>query len=302
MSQNTSTYINPLTDFGFKYLFGQEENKQFLLSFLNAVMQGHRIITDVEFVDKEMLSENKDGRALIYDLHCKTADGGKIIVEMQNRYQTYFKDRAVFYISTDIHKQGKKGENWDYRLTPVYGIYMMNFDWKEREKEQLREDICLMNIKSHEVFSDRIWMTFLKIPMMDKDAENCEDPLDKWLYILKNMERMEAMPHTFTNDPVFRRLGEVAKLAALDKEKRSAYEKSLKIYRDNYAIAMTERAEGRAEGIAEGRAEGRAEGIAEGIAKGVQIMSDMGIPSNVIAEKFNITLVKVEEILANNHY
>lgn len=105
---------------------------------------------------------------------------------------------------------------------------------------------------------------------------------------------MEAMPQVFNNDPVFRRLGEVAKLAALDKEKRSAYEKSLKIYRDNYAIAMTERAEGRAEGIAEGRA--------EGIAKGVQIMSEMGIPSNVIAEKFNITLVKVEEILANNHY
>lgn len=53
MSQITSIYINPLTDFGFKYLFGQEENKQFLLSFLNAIMQGHRVITDVEFVDKD---------------------------------------------------------------------------------------------------------------------------------------------------------------------------------------------------------------------------------------------------------
>lgn len=113
---------------------------------------------------------------------------------------------------------------------------------------------------------------------------------------------MEAMPQVFTNDPVFRKLGEVAKVAALDKEKRSAYEKSLKIYRDNYAIAMTERTEGFAEGRAEGIVEGKAEGKAEGIAKGVRIMSEMGITSNVIAEKFNIPLSKVEEILANNQY
>ena len=281
MPEITSTYINPLTDFGFKYLFGQEENKQFLLSFLNAVMQGHRILTDVDFVDKEMVSESKDGRALIYDLHCKTSDGSSIIVEMQDRYQTHFKDRALFYISTDIHRQGKKGCDWDYSLTPVYGIYLMNFDWKEKTKEHLREDVCLMNIRNHEVFSDKIWMTFLKIPMMVKDAANCKDTFDKWLYLFKNMEKMEAMPQAFTNDPVFRRLGEVARVAALDNKSRSDYEKSLKIYRDNYAIAMTERTEGRAEGRAEG----------------VKIMSEMGIPHDVIAAKFKMPLSDVEAIL-----
>lgn len=111
MTKIGSTYINPLTDFGFKLIFGQPENKDLLLSFLNGVFQGEREIADVEFVDKEHIGENKDSRALIYDLHCKTADGDKIIVEMQNRYQTYFKDRALYYLSGDIYHQGQKGDS-----------------------------------------------------------------------------------------------------------------------------------------------------------------------------------------------
>lgn len=70
---------------------------------------------------------------------------------------------------------------------------------------------------------------------------------------------MEAIPQSFTKDPVFRNLNRVARYAALDEKDRIAYKKSLKAYRDAYAIAETERAEGRAEGRVEGRAEGRAE-------------------------------------------
>ncbi len=60
------------------------------------------------------------------------------------------------------------------------------------------------------------------------------------------------MPKVFLNDPVFQRLGKVAKVAALKEEDRSAYNASLKAYWDAYAIAKTERDEGVAEGIAKG--------------------------------------------------
>lgn len=35
----TSTYIHPLTDFGFKRIFAQEENKELLISFLNEILE-----------------------------------------------------------------------------------------------------------------------------------------------------------------------------------------------------------------------------------------------------------------------
>ena len=286
MSKAASIYINPLTDFGFKFLFGQEGNKDLLLSFLNAVFQGKRIITDVEFVDKERISENKNDRALIYDVHCKTADGDKLIIEMQNRYQTHFRDRALFYLSGDLFLQGKKGDEWDYSLTPVCGIFLMNFDWREGNGEPMREDACLMNTRTHEIFTDKLWMTFIKVPMMDKDAEDCRDTLERWIYLLKNMDKMEAMPKVFMNDPVFRKLGKVARVAALSSAERSAYDASLKSYRDSYSIAKTERTEGFNEGMEKGIAEGREEERMESI----RFMLSVGIAPEVIAAQYNMTV------------
>lgn len=86
---------------------------------------------------------------------------------------------------------------------------------------------------------------------MDKDADGCEELLDRWIYLFKRMEKMESISVSFMKDPVFRDLGKVAKVAALSPSQHRAYDHSLKIYRDNYAIAQTERAEGRAEGKVE---------------------------------------------------
>lgn len=74
----------------------------------------------------------------------------------------------------------------------------------------------------------------------------------------------------------------VARYAVLSDKQKKAYNESLKIYRDNYAIAETERNESIAEGIAIGRAEGRAEAIAEQI----QIAKEIGLPEDVIARLF----------------
>ncbi len=80
---------------------------------------------------------------------------------------------------------------------------------------------------------------------------------------------MDRIPASFNNDPIFRKLGKVARYGTLSESQRRAYDHSLKVYRDNYAIAQTERSIGRAEGRAEGLAEGRAEGLAEGRAEGL---------------------------------
>lgn len=124
---------------------------------------------------------------------------------------------------------------------------------------------------------------------------------------------MEAIPTAFMKDPVFRKLGEVARVAALDKKERREYEKSLKIYRDNYAIFETERSEGfakgkaeglaegeargRAEGEARGRAEGEAKGRAEGEAKLIKRMFANGMKTTEIAAATDYTPEKIETIL-----
>ncbi|MGM9687847.1 MAG: PD-(D/E)XK nuclease family transposase, partial [Alloprevotella sp.] len=97
-------YINPFTDIGFKMLFGQELSKPLLIDFLNNLLKGERKIDDITFLDKEQTAVFEDDRSLIYDILCKTGDGEKIIVEMQNRGQSFFKKRSIYYVSEAISR------------------------------------------------------------------------------------------------------------------------------------------------------------------------------------------------------
>ena len=105
------------------------------------------------------------------------------------------------------------------------------------------------------------------------------------------------IPQTFMNEPVFRRLGDVARYGALAERDKKAYKESLKVYKDNYAIAETERNEGRAEGLAEGMVKGIEKGMARGIEKGraeaiaekARQAKEMGLPDDVIARLFGNT-------------
>ena len=58
-------YINPYTDFGFKKLFGTELNKDLLISFLNALLNGEQEITDLTYLNGEHLGDGYGDRRAV---------------------------------------------------------------------------------------------------------------------------------------------------------------------------------------------------------------------------------------------
>ncbi len=65
-------------------------------------------------------------RKVIYDLYCENEKGEKFIVELQKARQKYFKERTIFYSTFPIQEQSKQGE-WDFELSAVYSISILNF-------------------------------------------------------------------------------------------------------------------------------------------------------------------------------
>ena len=51
-------FIHPLTDWGFKRIFG---DKELLMDFLNSLLEGERVITDLQYLNTELLPEDYDG-------------------------------------------------------------------------------------------------------------------------------------------------------------------------------------------------------------------------------------------------
>ena len=133
-------YINPRVDWAFKRIFGSDDTKECLITFLNGVFEDEFVIKDVKHLKTEQTRHQKRERGVIFDVACETSDGRHVIVEMQKKEQRYFVDRALYYSSKAIVEQAKPGE-WDFHLTPVYTVCLMDFIAETGIPCQFRTDI-----------------------------------------------------------------------------------------------------------------------------------------------------------------
>lgn len=189
-------YINPHTDFGFKRLFGSEFNKELLISFLNAMFHGEQNVQNVTYLNSEQLGDRVDARRAIFDVYCENDKGEKFIVEMQNVYQEFFKDRTIYYSTFPIREQAQRGGDWDFHLNPVYTIGLLNFNFADglENAKRWHHEVKLMEVDTHEVFYDKLTYIYVEIPKFDKKETELVTMYDKWMYVLKNLSKLMQRP------------------------------------------------------------------------------------------------------------
>ena len=215
-------FINPFTDYGFKTIFGQEISKDVLISFLNTLLQDERHILDLKLLDKERLGMSDGDRSLIYDIYCEIEGGEHIIVEMQNCYQSSFKNRSIYYLSRSIVEQGERGIEWNYDIKAVYLVAFLNFKLHDISSE-FRTDVALADMRSGKLFSDKMRLIYLQLPYFTKEVEACDTLFDRWIFVLKNMNVLERMPWA-AQDAVFQKLATIAEVGALSQQERRLYD------------------------------------------------------------------------------
>ena len=137
----------------------------------------------------------------------------------------------------------------------------------------------------------------MEIAKFDKTIDELSTTFEKWLYVLKNLSRLDNQPQSL-RDKVFDRLFTQAEIAKFNPRELKEYEDSRKAYRDLKNCLDTAMREGIEKGRTEGRAEGIAEGRAEGIAIAVKAMYSNGMNVDAIAATMNMTPEKVKEILS----
>ena len=258
-------YISLLTDFGFKRIFGTKPNKDLLINFLNSLFEGFQVIKNVKYLNSEHVGDVFAERKAIFDVYCENERGEKFIVEMQNAYQKYFKDRSLFYSTFPIREQAPKGADWNFKLEHVYTVALLNFDLEEEAFDQsdINHDVGLLDKKTHKVFNDKLSFKYVEIAKFNKTEDELVTLYDKWLYVLKNLSRLDERPVAL-KEKVFTKLFEEAEIAKFTPTELKEYEDSLKAYRDVKNSIDTALEKGREEGREKGREEGREEGRAEG--------------------------------------
>jgi hypothetical protein len=115
-------YLNPLTDFGFKKLFGEEPNKDLLISFLNTLLPAHHQISELTYTKNEYQGISAADWKVIFDLNCMSpcelqesvfqrlfaiAQVAQLPVEERQVYERSLKDYRDFMSAQDTaHLEG----------------------------------------------------------------------------------------------------------------------------------------------------------------------------------------------------
>ncbi|HTN37740.1 MAG TPA: Rpn family recombination-promoting nuclease/putative transposase [Arachidicoccus sp.] len=290
-------YINPLTDFGWKKLFGTQTTTKYLISLLNSILEGKEVITEITIKSAEIQGPGVKKRKAIYDILCVDQNGTYYQIEMQREKQNNYWDRLIYYQQTLGAELGIKGRDWDYDVVKIYTISFVDFN--------LRPEITARNI--HQVgncyFLDPMQVTeknniiLVEIPKIRKPEHELKTMLDNWIFLLQNMKALEKIPAAFKGIKLFRDFFKASLIFNLTTEERMIYNDGLKAERDYNNLMNTKLQEG--ERIGEKKGEKKGERKGERNARKALIMSllrNSGHTPEEIANFTNVNLQIVKQI------
>lgn len=245
-------YIEILTDFGWKYYFGREENKINLINFLNSLLEGEHVIADLHYANVEEGGEHSGERKVIFDLRCIGEGGEHFLVEMQLQNQDFFFDRAVTYTSRTISRLAKKGVDGNgYELPPVYFVAVLGFQLDKANDAKHYYSAKIVDQFDQEVLYEKLSYKMLVLPNFNKSKTELSTIMDQWMYLMKHLNEIDELPN-YLDKRIFSRIFEVGEVANLTPTEHMAYISSLDRKRDyNNTIAFAKK-----EAMAEGEAKG----------------------------------------------
>src|SRR5919199_2157819 len=252
LSQEISMiFINPKTDFAFKKIFGSEQSKDILISFLNAILyNGNPTIEDLEIIDTYQASRISGFKDTYLDVKARITGNKTVIIEMQVLNVEGFEKRILYNAAKAYSLQLDQGEDYTL-LNPVIALTITDFEMFPN----LDRVISRFVLKERDYLVDYliydIELVFVELPKFGKKLEELETLTDKWIYFLKNAKNLEVVPEQMGEVQAIKKAFEVANRADLSREELEDLEHQ-EIYIQDQRNAITKAVKQKASEIAKG--------------------------------------------------
>ncbi|MCT7953675.1 Rpn family recombination-promoting nuclease/putative transposase [Laspinema palackyanum] len=211
-------FINPKTDIAFKKIFGSEQSKDILISFLNAMLyEGQPIIEDLEILNPYLAPRIRGVKETYLDIKAKITGNKTAIVEMQVLNVAGFEKRILYNAAKSYSIQLDVGEDYNL-LNPVIALTIVDFQMfadfdKVISHFVLKEKDYLVDYLSYD-----LELVFVELPKFTKELEQLETLTDKWLYFMKSGRNLQTVPETMSAVPEIEQAFEIANQANLNRE------------------------------------------------------------------------------------
>ncbi len=184
--------------------------------------------------------------------------------------QPFFKDRSIYYTTFPIQEQAVKGK-WNFELKGIYTVGIVNFEFTDDKDSDTyySHEVKLLDTHNHSVFYEKLTFFYIELPKFRKSVGELETMLDKWTYVMCNLEQLEERPAELC-EPVFDQLFEQAEIANLSRQEYLNYEDNLKHERDSQNIFDFSVKKAMEKGLNQGLAQGLEQGLKQGLQQGME--------------------------------
>jgi predicted transposase/invertase (TIGR01784 family) len=272
-------FVDVKNDVAFRKIFGNENRKVVLISFLNAVLllENDRKIVAVEILTPYQLPALRGGKVTIVDIRARDQNDKSYIVEMQVAEVEGFDKRVLYYASKSYSSQIDRGDLYE-KLNPVFFIGILDFMITQNLEYISRHKI--VDIQTGENVIADVEFTFIELPKFTKTVTDLRTIIDQWVYFIKNAENLDVIPDDVRDEGLKSAYEDAAK-HNWTKMELEAYDYVLMREQDERGLFSLGMKRALKQGLEKGIQQGLEQGIKKGIEQGIQKGIEQGIQKGI---------------------
>jgi len=225
-------FINPKTDFAFKKIFGSQQSTDILISFLNAILyDGRDTIVDLQILDPYQSSRLKGMKDSFLDVKATLHDRTTVIVEMQVLNVVGFEKRILYNAAKFYATQLDIGDDYTL-LSPVIALTIADFEMFPKSSKVI-SSFMLRQKEELTSYCNDFELVFIVLPKFKKSLEALGSLSDKWIYFLRNANKLQSVPSSMEQEPAIQHAFRVAEQSQLTRDELETLEQQSRVLHDN---------------------------------------------------------------------
>ncbi|KJU83275.1 hypothetical protein MBAV_004531 [Candidatus Magnetobacterium bavaricum] len=186
-------FVDVRSDIAFKRIFGNENKKEILISFLNAVLglSGDKEIDEITILDPYQAPKVNELKYTVIDIRAVDKRGVTFIVEIQIQRERGFEKRVLYYTGKAYINQLTRGEDYP-KLNQVIYIGIVDFAIFDGNNYLTRH--LILNTETYKQELKDFEFNFIELPKFKKGEDEVETIIEKWVHFIKNAHSLQMVP------------------------------------------------------------------------------------------------------------
>jgi predicted transposase/invertase (TIGR01784 family) len=193
-------FVDIKTDFAFKKIFGSEESKDILISFLNAMLDfGENPIVKLMIVNPYQLTLMRERKDSVIGIKATLANDIEVVIELQMINQLGLGRKPILSNITKATQHNNQAV-----------IALMISDCVLLEFSAL-DTLVINKFKIlQEKTSGYMELVFVELPKFNKTELQLSSITDKWIYFLKNVANLKYIPQILNDEDAIKQAFQIA--------------------------------------------------------------------------------------------